>query len=151
LGLAKVHESGAENVSQSPTGAIVATHDGALLGPAAYMSPEPARGQAVDKRTDIVYLMVDPKSQGDLWVLLLFGDRKPFPFLQTEFVELQGQISPDGRWMAYTSDESGAPEVYVQSFPERGHGKWRISVNGGAQPQWRPDGKEVFYLARIEN
>jgi eukaryotic-like serine/threonine-protein kinase len=90
----------------------------------------------------IVYLV-----KGDLWVLPLFGDRKPFPFLQTEFAELHGQISPNGRWMAYTSDESGVPEVYVQSFPKRGQGKWRISVNGGAQPQWRRDGRELFYLA----
>ena len=76
----------------------------------------------------------------------LFGERKPFPFLQTQFNETQAQFSPDGRWVAYVSDESGQPEVYVQSFagsPERR----RISTNGGARPRWRRDGRELFYLS----
>jgi protease II len=79
-------------------------------------------------------------------VLPLFGDRKPIPFLQTEFNEGQGQFSPDGRWMAYASDESGRREVYVQTFPASG-GKWQISADGGAYPRWRRDGKELFYIA----
>jgi hypothetical protein len=62
-------------------------------------------------------------------------------------VETTGRISPDGRWIAYVSNETGAPEVYVRTFPAPG-GKWQISVNGGAQPQWRRDGKEIFYLAQ---
>ena len=95
----------------------------------------------------IVYAVNDPKTKLDLWVLPLFGDRKPFPFARTEFNEIQGQISPNGRWMAYASDESGAPEVYVRSFGEREPGKWRISVNGGSEPMWRRDGTELFYLA----
>jgi Tol biopolymer transport system component len=89
----------------------------------------------------------DQTNHDDLWVLPLFGERKPFAFLKTEFNETHGHISPNGRWMAYTSDESGAPEVYVRSFDERSRGKWKISTNGGAQPQWRRDGKELFYLA----
>jgi serine/threonine protein kinase len=95
----------------------------------------------------IVYTVIAAKTRTDVWVFPLFGDRKPFPFLQTEFNEGGGQISPNGRWMAYTSDESGVNEVYVQSFAERGRGKWRVSVGGGAQAQWRRDGKELFYLA----
>jgi serine/threonine protein kinase/WD40 repeat protein len=95
----------------------------------------------------IVYGVIDPKTKADLWLFPLFADRKPFLFLQTQFNELQGQISPNGRWIAYASDESGAPEVYIRSFAERGQGKWRISAGGGAQPQWRRDGKELFYLA----
>jgi Tol biopolymer transport system component len=84
-------------------------------------------------------------TQEDLWILPMSGDRKPFPFSQTAFSEEQGQFSPDGKWIAYASDETGRPEVYVQSFPATGV-KSRISNNGGTQPRWRGDGKEIFYL-----
>ncbi|MCA1602594.1 MAG: protein kinase, partial [Acidobacteria bacterium] len=93
----------------------------------------------------ILYRNLDLKTNWDLWVLPLTGDRKPFPFLQTEFVEAQGRFSPDGKWIAYTSNESGAWQVYVQSFSAGG--KWQVSTEGGAQPQWRRDGRELFYLA----
>ena len=73
-------------------------------------------------------------------------DRKAVLFLQSEFNEFQGQLSPDSRWMAYTSDESGLREVYVRPFPP-GDGKWKISTAGGEQPRWRGDGKELFYAA----
>ena len=82
----------------------------------------------------------------DIWVLPLFGERKPFPFLQTEFNEGWARFSPDGKWIAYSSNESGSWQVYVQSFPAPG-GKWMISTDGGAQPQWRRDGKELFYIS----
>ena len=65
--------------------------------------------------------------------------------MQTEFNESQGQFSPDGHWMAYTSDETGRYEVYVRPFPS-GPGKWKVSIAGGQQPRWRRDGKELFYL-----
>jgi hypothetical protein len=68
------------------------------------------------------------------------------PLLHSEFNESQGQFSPDGKWMAYVSDESGTPQVYVQSFPTL-TGKWQVSPDGGSQPRWRRDGKELFYLA----
>ena len=92
-----------------------------------------------------MYISDDPKTGYDLWVLPLEGDRKPQPYLQTQFRENQGQFSPDGHWVAYTSDESGRLEVYVQPFPAAG-GKWQISTNGGENPKWRRDGKELFYL-----
>jgi len=92
----------------------------------------------------IVYTRASQKSKMDLW-LLSTADRKPTPYLETVFNELQGQVSPDGRWLAYASDESGIWEVYVQSFPMPGHRR-TISTNGGAQPRWRKDGKELFYL-----
>ena len=82
----------------------------------------------------------------DIWVLPLSGDQKPFPFLQTEFNEGWSRFSADGRWIAYSSNESGSWQVYVQSFPASG-GKWMISTDGGAQPQWRRDGKELFYIS----
>jgi eukaryotic-like serine/threonine-protein kinase len=84
--------------------------------------------------------------RGDIWVLPLFGDRKPFAFLQTDFEENSAQFSPDGRWIAYSSDESGKYEIYVAPFPGPG-GKWQVSASGGLFPVWRPDGTELFYVA----
>jgi dipeptidyl aminopeptidase/acylaminoacyl peptidase len=91
--------------------------------------------------------VTDPKNGPDLWVLPMTGDRKPIPFLQTEFRERQAQFSPDGKWVVYMSNESGNDEVYVQSFPPAA-GKWKISTNGGAAPRWRGDGQEIFFLTQ---
>jgi Tol biopolymer transport system component len=82
---------------------------------------------------------------GDLWVVPVAGDQGPFPFLKTKFAEGQPRLSRDGRWIAYTSDESGAREVYVQEFRE-GARRWRVSNRGGLDPRWRRDGRELFYL-----
>jgi hypothetical protein len=79
-------------------------------------------------------------------VLPLFGDKKPEVVLPTPFAEQHARFSPDGKWIAYTSDESRTAEVYVQSFPPSG-GKWQVSTKGGHTPRWRRDGKELFYLA----
>jgi serine/threonine protein kinase len=81
----------------------------------------------------------------DIFVLPLTGEGKPIPVAQTRFREEQPQFSPDGKWIAYTSNESGQPEVYVQPFPTSGS-KWQISNGGGAQPMWRRDGKELFFI-----
>jgi Tol biopolymer transport system component len=93
----------------------------------------------------LLYDARDPATKQDLWVLPLSGDMKPIPFLRTTFNEGQGQVSPDGRWIAYTSDESGTWEVYVQPFPPTG-GKWQISTGGGAEPRWGRDRKELFFI-----
>ncbi len=85
------------------------------------------------------------KTQNDIWALSL-TDRKPFPLVQTEFEERGAKFSPDGRWIAYQSNESGQFEIYVQPFPGPG-AKTRISTAGGAQVRWRQDGKELFYMA----
>jgi hypothetical protein len=82
----------------------------------------------------------------DLWLLPLDGDRKPIPYLQSPFNEATGQFSPDGRWMAYASNESGQPQIYVQAIPASG-AKSQISTAGGDQPRWRRDGKELFYVS----
>jgi hypothetical protein len=74
------------------------------------------------------------------------GSGKAFPFQQTKFDEDHGAFSPDVKWIAYSSNESGRPEIYVQPFPATG-AKYRISRNGGIQPLWRGDGKALFYLA----
>lgn len=88
---------------------------------------------------------VDPKTKWDLWVLSV-ADQKWETFLQTPANESRPAFSPNGRWIAYESDESGKKEIYVQSFPASG-AKWQISVSGGSQPRWRRDGKELFFLA----
>lgn len=94
----------------------------------------------------LLYETDNSKTSMDLWVLPLTGERKPYVFLQTQFNEGHAQFSPDGRFVAYVSDESGQAEVYVQTFPASG-GKWQVSTHGGDQPQWRSDGKELFYRA----
>ena len=70
---------------------------------------------------------------------------KPFPLMTSKFTEAQAQVSPDGRWIAYASDESGRFEVYVTQFPQK-RGRWQVSTTGGSQPWWRGDGRELFYL-----
>jgi Tol biopolymer transport system component len=87
----------------------------------------------------------DPKTGRDIWVVPLFGDRKPFPYLHTEFNEGNPKVSPNVKWLAYESDESKRNEVYVQTFPNPG-GKWQISTNGGGRPVWSRDGKELFFI-----
>src|SRR5262249_47192044 len=72
--------------------------------------------------------------------------RKPIPILQTPFIENKGQFSPDGKWIAYDSNASGAFEVYIRAFPSSA-GAWQISNRGGGNPRWRADGKELFYMS----
>ena len=94
----------------------------------------------------VVYGILDPNTKWDIWILPLAGDQPPLPFLQTPADERRATISPNGRWMAYVSNELGRNEIYVRPFPPAG-GKWQISTGGGNQPRWRSDGKELFYLA----
>lgn len=98
----------------------------------------------------LLYRSLDPKTGWDLWALPMNGDRKPFLVVQTNFDERDGQFAPDGKWIAYQSNESGRFAIYVQPFSGAGGvvgGKWQVSANGGAQVRWRPDGKEVLYIA----
>ena len=95
----------------------------------------------------MVYL--DPSSKNQLWILPMegapAGGQKPVPFAPSEFNSSWGQFSPDGRWIAYASDESHRNEIYVAPFPGPG-AKKQISTAGGDQPVWRNDGKEIFYI-----
>ncbi len=92
-----------------------------------------------DDGAHVVFDQRDPQTQRNLWVLPMTGtDRQPDPFLRTAADEFGGRLSPDGRWMAYTSDESGRLEVYVRHFSDGG-GPWRISTGGGWIPRWRKD------------
>jgi eukaryotic-like serine/threonine-protein kinase len=119
--------------------------------------------QANDWSTDgrfLLYHVEDPKSAGDLWVQPMdpTGSRptaaRPWVILQTPFDERWGRLSPDGRWLAYQSDESGRAEIYVRSFPPAGSTststsagvRWPVSTAGGLYPMWRADGRELYYL-----
>ncbi len=93
----------------------------------------------------LAYTAYGANLNGDIWILPLEGDRKPRPFVQTRFEEHGPRFSPDGRWIAYASDESGRMEVYVQPFPGPG-GKWQLSTEGGNWPVWAHSGRELFYL-----
>ena len=92
-----------------------------------------------------IRLSPDRKTGTDIWALPLTGERKPFPVVQSAFDDREAEISPDGRWMAYSNNESGRSEVYVTAFPGGG-AKWQASSNGGEVPKWRRDGKELFFL-----
>ncbi len=94
----------------------------------------------------IVYRKHNGKPRVDIELLPLTGDRQPRSYLATEFTETYGSVSPDGRWLAYQSDEAdGRVEIYVQSFPEPGR-KVRVSQRGGQLARWRRDGKELYYV-----
>jgi Tol biopolymer transport system component len=101
----------------------------------------------------LVYTESNPKTLGDIWLLpdpsQPSADRKPVPLLRTPSDESQGQISPDGKWLAYYSDESGSPQIYLRPFAGASPTpdiKWRVSTGPSREPRWRADGRELFYL-----
>jgi len=94
----------------------------------------------------IVYQKIGEKTSFDLWLLPMSGDRQPKPYLTTQFDERLAKVSPDGRWLAYRSNESGRNEIYVQSFPEPGR-RVMISKGGGNLPRWGRNGRELYYVA----
>jgi serine/threonine-protein kinase len=83
---------------------------------------------------------------GDLVGIRTNGDTTTVVLVASPFTELQPSVSPDGRWLAYASNESGRNEVYVRPFPNTGDGRWQVSTAGGGQPRWSPDSKELYYL-----
>jgi len=99
----------------------------------------------------LAFIEISPTTGRHIWTLRM-GDpslgsgqvRKPQPFLQSPFTESAPRFSPNGRWLAYTSNESGRFEIYVQPYPGPG-GKWQISTEGGTEPVWNPNGRELFY------
>jgi eukaryotic-like serine/threonine-protein kinase len=99
----------------------------------------------------LLFTSAGPKTSLDTWALPFPGEAKPVSLLQTRSEESRARVSPDGRWLAYRSTESGASEVYVRPFtpqaPAGTGAKWLVSKGGGSGPIWRPDGKELFYLA----
>lgn len=94
----------------------------------------------------ILYSKPSPKGNPDIWVLPLTGNQTPFPYVNSDAGENDAKFSPNVRWVAFSSNESGKDEVYVQAFPQSG-AKWQVSTGGGASPEWRNDGKELFYIS----
>jgi Tol biopolymer transport system component len=96
----------------------------------------------------IVFSRLKGKTPGsDTWLLPLSGDQKPMPLLESPFDKFQARVSPDGRFVAYSTNESGLYQVVVQTFPDANGGKWQISADGGIEPKWRRDGRELYFLA----
>jgi serine/threonine-protein kinase len=99
----------------------------------------------------LVFVETDPRTRADVWILPMDGDEatgwkpgKPAPFLNSPYNEHFPAFSPDGRWLAYSSDEVGRFEVYVRPFPGPG-GKWQVSTSGGNRPTWSRNGKQLLY------
>ena len=82
----------------------------------------------------------------DTWVMPTFGDRKPAPLLETGFDKFQARVSPHSDFVAYSTNESGTYQIVVQTFPDTSGGKWQITADGGVEPKWRRDGRELYYL-----
>jgi serine/threonine protein kinase len=105
----------------------------------------------------LLFQSIDPQTGRDLWVLPTEGSGKPWVFLKTAFSERFGQFSPDGRWVAYMSNESGREEIWVRPFAKRpadveskqAGGQWQVTTAGGAFPRWRADGKELYYIGPV--
>jgi dipeptidyl aminopeptidase/acylaminoacyl peptidase len=94
----------------------------------------------------LAYVANSQDTSDDIWLLSMIGARKPAPLLQSPFVERHPQFSPDGRWLAFTSNETGRDDVYVQSFPDTATRRI-VSSAGGAYPRWGSGGRELFYRA----
>jgi eukaryotic-like serine/threonine-protein kinase len=108
-----------------------------------------ARGLPMDWSPDgryVIYQTGGGPTSFDVWMLPLDGERKPLPYLNSAAGERQPRVSPNGRWIAYVSDETRRPEIYVQTFPQPG-GKWAVSSSGGMVPVWRSDGSELFFVS----
>ncbi len=99
----------------------------------------------------LIYTAIDPKTRGDIWYVPVESGKpatRAVKFLGTDASESQGQLSPDGRWLAYCSNETSKEEIYIRPFPT-GPGVWKVSVDGGMQPRWRADGQELYFVRAL--
>ncbi len=94
----------------------------------------------------LIFARQGQNGRWNLWGLPLTGNRKPFPYRNGDFSENEASLSPSGRFLAFTSNESGRNEVIVQPFPDPSGGRWQISTEGGSAPRWRRDGRELYYI-----
>jgi serine/threonine protein kinase len=118
-------------------------------GEATLLQADPENENPVDWSPDgrhLLYMRSNTITGPDLWALPLFGDRAPLSVARTPFTESDGRFSPDGKWIAFNSDETGRMEVYVQPFPGPG-AKVQVSTAGGRAPRWPRGGRELFYIA----
>ena len=101
----------------------------------------------------LLFIQIGTTTAEDIWALPLEGDRRPFPVLQTPAIDTNPALSPDGRWLAYESSQSGRPEVLVTRFPGSGPPvdvtapRWYVSAQGGSRPRWSGDGRALFYVS----
>jgi serine/threonine-protein kinase len=132
---------------ESDFGLYLQRVDGRTPAERVWASPTPIwpdpQSFSPDGRT-VVFTTKGAETSDDIWTLSLDGDRTARPWLETPATEWAGRLSPDGRFLAYNSDESGRDEVYVQPFPGPG-GKWLVSQGGGINPIWSRDGRQLFY------
>ena len=153
------HEARDSNPIWSPDGTRIAFFSERDGAPTIYQKPANGVGEAerlfegtgvfwpTHWSRDGRYLVyTDVGSPINVFALPLQGDREPIPITQSEFIEAQGSLSPDGAWIAYHSSESGRFEIYVRPFPE-GEGRWQVSTGGGRVPVWSDAGDEIFYLS----
>lgn len=150
-------DSGSDFGVFSPDGANIASSSRKTRGYALIMQPSGGGGKRETLLESPPLKAVDHWSPNGqflaftenfrLWILPLAGEGHAYRFYPGNVSQYHGQFSPDGKWIAYSSNETGEFEVYVQPFPASG-AKWRISTQGGAQPRWRSDGKEMYYRLR---
>jgi Tol biopolymer transport system component len=101
----------------------------------------------------LLFIQIGATTAEDIWAMPLEGDRQPFPILQTPAIETNPALSPDGRWLAFESSQSGRPEVYVTRFPgsrtavDATASRWQVSTQGGSRPRWSGDGRALFYVS----
>lgn len=134
------------SVRNTPPNPFVRT----LVGVETWLATAPnaitVTGWATDGQT-LIAEIASAKTSDDLWLFQASPGKPPVPFLQTAFMEVSPRISPDSRWVAFTSDESGSNEIYITTFPTAGRRK-RVSTAGGTGARWRDDGKELFFQAK---
>ena len=133
--------------SRQQTGISVKTIAGTEPETLLLSSPTPLYQGVADWSRDGRYLMIErgPGADQQLWIVPMFGDHQPFPYTKSSMQESGGSFSPDGRWVAYMTNETGRPEIFVAPFPWTG-AKWQGSNGGGADARWRADGKEIYYF-----
>jgi serine/threonine-protein kinase len=95
----------------------------------------------------VIFTETAPTTANDVMQMTLDGTRRVTPLVQTPFVEQDGIVSPDGRWLAYEANDSGRIEISVRPFPEVNGGRWQVSTAGGTRPLWAPSGQELFYIS----
>jgi Tol biopolymer transport system component len=111
------------------------------------VGPKPGQSHGTSRPSDWSRdYLIETRNTNRIWVLPLNGERKPTPYHDTEFSESDAVLSPNGRFLAYSSDASKRQEIYVDTFPTRS-GRWQVSVNGGSLPRWSRDGKEIYFIA----
>jgi len=151
------------NPAWSPDGRTVAFVRDTLAGNDIYAKPADGSGedhaigqidrlvQAVEWSADGSWLLIRTDNtdvgRGDIFGIHLTGDTTPVPLVESPYEELHPTLSPDGRWLAYTSSESGQPEVYVRPFPATSEARWQVSIGGGSHPRWAPNSRVLYYLS----